>query len=182
MQKPAFSIIVITTDTFPAWRELRLRALRDHPDAFGQPYAMYAAVSLEDAHAQFQARHGEGSVIFGAFSGNELLGTIGIFREHRPKAAHQMTIVAMYVIPEARGTSVSDALVTAAIAEARATSGVLQIHLAVTSHNIAARKLYERHGFVRYGTEPRALLVNGQPYDEDHLVLILDDYAIWSHS
>jgi RimJ/RimL family protein N-acetyltransferase len=182
MPKPAVSIVVITTDTFSAWREMRLRALHDHPDAFGQPYASYAAIAFHDALAQFEARYDEGSVIFGAFSGNELSGTIGIFREQRPKAAHQMTIVAMYVIPEARGTGVSDALVTAAIAEARATSGVLQIHLAVASHNIAARKLYERHGFVRYGTEPRALLVDGQPYDEDHMVLILDNYAISSHS
>ncbi len=70
----------------------------------------------------------------------------------------------------------------AAIGAARRTIDILQIHLAVTSHNIAARKLYERHGFVRYGTEPRALLVNGQPYDEDHMVLILDDYAISPHS
>lgn len=174
----AIRITPITEETFPAWRELRLRALHDHPDAFGQPYDTYAAIPIEDALIQFQARRDEGSVIFGAFSGNDLAGTVGIFREQRPKAAHRMTIVAMYVAPEARGTGTADALVKAAIAHARATDGVLQIYLAVTSHNIAARKLYERHGFVRYGTDPRAKILDGHPLDQDLMVLIFDNYSV----
>ena len=171
-------IIPITDETFPAWRELRLRALRDHPDAFGQPYATYAALSPEDALAQFQARRDEGSVIFGAFLQNELVGTIGIFREQRPKSVHKVTIVAMYVAPEVRGTGTADALMGAAIDAARNMKDVLQVHLAVTSHNIAARKLYERNGFIRYSTEPRAEILDGRPLDQDHMVLILDDYPV----
>lgn len=175
---PPINIVPITDETFPAWRELRLRALVDHPDAFGQPYATYAAISPESALAQFQARRDEESVFFGAFSASELVGTVGIFREQRPKSVHKMTLVAMYVAPEARGTGTADALVQAAIAQARATDGVLQIHLAVTSHNIAARKLYERHGFIRFGIEPRAEIIDGRALDQDHMVLMFDNYPI----
>lgn len=175
----AYRIEVVTAETFPAWRTLRLRALRDHPDAFGQPYAAYAAVPPEVALAQFLARQESGlSRTFGAFVGETLVGTIGIFREERPKETHRMTIVAMYVAPEARGRGIADALMRAALERARTTDGVLQVHLAVTSHNVAARKLYERHGFVRYGTDPRALLVDGSPYDEDLMVCMLDDYLL----
>ena len=35
----------------------------------------------------------------------------------------------------------------------------------VTSNN-AARALYERRGYVCYGTEPKALRVEGRDYDE----------------
>lgn len=174
-----YRIEAVTAETFPAWRMLRLRALRDHPDAFGQPYAQYAAVPPEAALAQFLARQEGGlSRTFGAFVEEELAGTIGIFREERPKETHRMTIVAMYVAPEARGCGIADALMRAALDHARSTPGVLQVHLAVTSHNVAARKLYERHGFVRYGTDPRALLVDGTPYDEDLMVCMLDDYPL----
>ena len=174
-----YRLEVITAETFPAWRALRLRALRDHPDAFGQPYAQYAAVPPEAALAQFLARQVGGlSRTFGAFVGEELVGTIGIFREERPKETHRMTIVAMYVAPEARGRGIADTLMRAALERARTTDGVLQVHLAVTSHNVAARKLYERHGFVRYGTDPRALIVDGTPYDEDLMVCVLDGYPI----
>lgn len=175
----AIRITPITEETFPAWRELRLRALHDHPDAFGQPHADYKAIPLAASLAQFRERQATGlSFVLGAFSDDDLIGTVGIVREQRLKESHRMMIWGMYVAPEARGTGTADALVKAAIAQARATDGVLQIHLAVTAHNIAARKLYERHSFVRYGTDPRALRVNGQPYDEDLMVLIFDNYPI----
>lgn len=57
----------------------------------------------------------------------------------------------MYVAHEARGRGVGRALLLAAIERARALSGVEQIHLAVTTHNSAARALYVSVGFVAYG-------------------------------
>ena len=48
---------------------------------------------------------------------------------------------------------------------------VLQVHLAVTASNGAAVALYEHLGFIRYGTEPRALKVNGRYLDEHLMVL-----------
>ena len=54
---------------------------------------------------------------------------------------------------------------------ARARTRVEQVHLAVTANNAAAVALYEHLGFVRYGTEPRALRVNGRDLDEHLMVL-----------
>jgi RimJ/RimL family protein N-acetyltransferase len=41
-----------------------------------------------------------------------------------------------------------------------------RIQLTVVSSNDAARRLYERKGFVTYGIEPNALCVEGLRYDE----------------
>lgn len=183
MRKPAVSIVVITTDTFSAWREMRLRALHDHPDAFGQPHASYAAIAFRDALAQFEARRETGTVILGAFGNlGQLLGSLGVFRESGSRTAHRLIVWGMYVVPDVRGTGVADALVSAGLDKARLIDGIRQVHLTVTSHNIAARKLYERHGFVRWGTDPRAEIIDGVAFDLDHMVLILDDYAISSHT
>jgi ribosomal protein S18 acetylase RimI-like enzyme len=81
----------------------------------------------------------------------------------------------MYVAPEARGQRIGERLIEATVAFACTIDGVLQVHLAVTSHNTSAKRLYERMGFVRYGIDPRVLVVDGVGYDEDLMVLMLDD-------
>lgn len=80
----------------------------------------------------------------------------------------------MYVAPTVRGTGVGRRLVGAAIDHARRTDGVLQLHLTVASHNIAAITVYTRLGFTTYGQEPRSLRLPDRFVDEDMMVLMLD--------
>lgn len=165
----------ITPETFPAWRTLRLRALKEHPDAFGASWGWYAGLSETDSREHFAARQGPRSQVWGAFmEDGPLVGTVGMYCDDGPKMAHRAHIWGMYVAPEARGQGIGERLVEAAIAFAEGIDGILQIHLAVTSHNLAAKQLYERLGFVRYGVEPRVLIVDGVGYDEDLMVLMLD--------
>jgi len=42
----------------------------------------------------------------------------------------------------------------------------------VSSDNLGAKALYLGLGFVLYGTEPRAIRIDGRDYDEDHLVMV----------
>jgi len=56
-------------------------------------------------------------------------------------------------------------------ARAHAPARVEQVLPAVTAGNAAAVALYEHLGFVRYGTEPHALRVNGRDFDEHLMVL-----------
>ncbi|MBP6951184.1 MAG: GNAT family N-acetyltransferase [Alphaproteobacteria bacterium] len=63
----------------------------------------------------------------------------------------------------------ADQLVKAVIKHA--CQSVLQLHCTVITHNISALKLYQRHGFQVYGTEPRSLKVDEKFYDEHLMVL-----------
>lgn len=159
------------------WR-LRLRALREHPEAFGQPYDEAAAVPDAEAIERFRKGSIAGdNAVFGAFAPDgALVGMTGIVRERRPRNAHRMTIWGVYVAPEARGRGLGSAMLEAAITHARGTPGVLQIHLTVVRTNLIAARSYERAGFVRYGRVPRAEILNGVPVDDDLLVLMLDGY------
>jgi ribosomal protein S18 acetylase RimI-like enzyme len=166
----------ITNATFPAWRSLRLRALKEHPDAFGASWEWYAGLSEAETLEHFTSRQGSRSQVWGAFEGDgTLLGTVGLFCDDGPKTAHRAHIWGMYVAPEARGQRLGERLIAEAIAFALGLDGILQIHLAVTSHNAAAKRLYERMGFTTYGREPRVLIVEGVGYDEDLMVLLLDE-------
>jgi len=171
----------ITIDRFPACWQLRLRALRDHPDAFGQPFEEARTLSPNEAEGQFLTRWDSGdNRTFGAFDPDGApLGMIGVARETRRKQAHRVSFWGVYVIPEARGCGVSGKLLDHALDYARGVSGVLQVHIIAASHNQVAIRSYERAGFIRCGRLPRVdILPNGATVDDDLMVLMLDDYPV----
>jgi len=52
---------------------------------------------------------------------------------------------------------------------------VTQLNLGVSETTPGARALYEAVGFVVWGTEPRAMRVEGRYYDEIFMALALGD-------
>jgi RimJ/RimL family protein N-acetyltransferase len=110
-------------------------------------------------------------VTYGAFSGDTLIGMASYIPERRAKTRHKATLVAVYIKPAWRKTGVGRAMVEAIIAHARQQRVILQCNAAM--HNLPARRLYHALGFVQYGIERDALLINGQSFDEELLMLDL---------
>lgn len=155
------------------FRTVRLRALREEPEAFGSSYAEQVDRPL--AYFEERLRPTAERVTLGAFDGDILVGTVTFTRETGAKDQHKGVITTMYVTPEARGRGLGRALLLAAIEQARATPGVEQVHLGVVSRMAAARALYASLGFIAYGMEPHALkLGDGDYLDEELMVLWLN--------
>lgn len=160
----------------PLYRELRLEALRESPEAFASSYEEER--TREASHfAERCAQTGPGRV-FGAFApagGEErLLGMAGIYWAPRPKLRHKAHVWGVFVRPSARGRGCGRELLAALTAYARTLEHVRQLHLGVSSGNAAALRLYRACGFEVYGTEPRALIVGGRALDERLMVRFLD--------
>ena len=83
-------------------------------------------------------------------------------------------IVGVYVAAEQQGRGYGRALVTAALERARRISGLSIIQLTVTTTNQPAISLYKSIGFETYGTEPRAMFVDGQYIEEYLMGMMLD--------
>jgi RimJ/RimL family protein N-acetyltransferase len=167
----------LEADDWDAFWALRLRALAEHPDAFGSELDETLAAGEQAARERFAPLQDDPvNQIFGAFDQEgTLAGVAGILGNDHRKMRHRVFVWGVYVVPEARGTGVGKALMGACVDHARATPGVLQVHLTVASHNAAAIAIYERCGFVRYGREPRSLILpDGREIDEDLMVLMLD--------
>ena len=173
---PPVRIVPITLDLLERCWQLRLRALHDHPEAFGQPYEEAAALSAIDVQRTFETFWDfEDNQVFGAVAADEnVVGMTGVAGWNRPKTRHRMDIWGVYVAPEHRGHGIADRLLEAAIEHARSIEGVLQLHLQAVSSNLAAIRSYERAGFVRWGRMPRADIIDGQSLDNDFMVLMLD--------
>lgn len=167
-------IRTLTDSDAELYWSVRLRALREHPDAFGTSYESARTMSIETVVDAFRTRWAtDTSFVLGAIDDNNLVGTVSCFREQGPKEQHKAVIVAMYVVPEARGRGLGRALMIEAITRARAWPGVEQIHLSVVTSNTPARNLYTSLGFEVYGLERRALKIDGHYFDEEHMVLYL---------
>ena len=148
----------------PAFRDLRLAALLDTPEAFvashveeqDQPMAFF-----EDRLIQRP-----GHAVFGAFAEGALAGTAGLARAATIQLAHKCNLWGLYVAPSARGQGVARALLEAALVHARETPGVAKVTLSVDSANVAAIALYESLGFVVFAREADAVRLHGQSRDD----------------
>jgi ribosomal protein S18 acetylase RimI-like enzyme len=148
------------------YRKIRLEALRASPEAFGSTYELEAQRPIE-AFAERLA----GSIVFGAYLGDEIVGMVGIAGGQGPKERHKAFLWGMYVRADMTGKGVGRALVEAILEAAPA--GIEQITLAVVKENAAAQALYQRLGFTVYGAEPRALKIGDHYADEILMVKFL---------
>jgi RimJ/RimL family protein N-acetyltransferase len=152
-----------------AYRELRLTALATSSEAFGSSYDEEARLSMHSFRTHVVS---DGpNVIFGALAGSQLVGMAGFVANQRLKRRHKGTLWGVFLMPEWRGCGLGDRLVGRVIEHA--TAHVLILQAAVTMTNQRARQVYARLGFVPYGVERQALLIDGTFYDDELLALDL---------
>ena len=168
------NIRALTEDDAKDFRRLRLRALKEHPEAFGSSYQTESALPLQEVAGRLRrASESPDDFTLGAYRQAELVGMVGFFRQRNDKERHKGSIRGMYVPFEEQGKGVGRALLTQAVERARLLAGLEQVGLAVVARNKRARSLYASLGFETYGVEPNALFVDGEYLDEELMVLRL---------
>jgi RimJ/RimL family protein N-acetyltransferase len=165
------SLRILTAADAAAFRALRLRALKEHPDAFTSSYEEDAGKPLSATEQRISGE--DGNVFWGAFVDGAICGMVGLLREPRIKNRHKGDIVAMYVAPESGRRGIGAALLQAVIDHARSVVGLEQLVLSVTRSNEAARQLYLAAGFTTFGVEPRAIKVAGVYFDKERMIFFL---------
>ncbi|MFG3256155.1 GNAT family N-acetyltransferase [Streptomyces sp. NPDC048172] len=142
------TVRVLDEADWALYRRVRLAALADAPEAFGSTLARESAFT----DVRWRERLAGGGV-FLAEGPEGPRGLAGVLR-HGPEGAGHLTghLVSMWVAPEARGTGTADQLVTFALDRASAW-GLRAMSLDVATGNVAAERLYARHGFVRTDAE-----------------------------
>lgn len=128
-----------------AYRDMRLAALLDSPDAFGSTHASEAMRTDEDWSARLQAAADSGKDrAFLAFDGDTACGLVWCkLAAAEPGVAD---IFQMWVAPTSRGLGAGRALLQAALDWARSL-GMQRVRLGVTDQNTPAMRLYLAQGF-----------------------------------
>lgn len=147
-----------------AFQALRLRALQEHPEAFGSSYEEESIMSADRFREGYKKCD-----VFGSFIDHALVGCAGFFVQSPIKMHHRGVLFSMYIAPPYRNQGIANLLVKTVIDHAK--KSVLQLHVTVVTTNQSALSLYERNGFIIYGTEPRSLKIGNHFYDEHMMIL-----------
>ncbi|MGQ5260022.1 GNAT family N-acetyltransferase [Micromonospora sp. ZYX-F-536] len=133
---------VLTPHEWPTWRELRLAALTEAPDAFG------ARLSDWQGDGDREERWRNRLSIPGSHNLVAVLDgrPVGMASGVPTPDPLVMELISMWVCPEARGHGVGHRLVDA-VAQWAKELGAHQVRLNVAPHNTAATTLYRRSGF-----------------------------------
>jgi ribosomal protein S18 acetylase RimI-like enzyme len=160
------TIRALRPDEPELYREIRLQALRLHPEAFGASFQEESARPLA-----FFVQRLTANTVFGGFLGQSLMGTAGFMPQAGAKSMHKSHMWGMYVRQSARGSGLARLLVAAVLDHATRHAEIIQ--LSVAAENIAAQRLYAAAGFQPYGLEVRSLKVEGRYLDEVLMVKLL---------
>ncbi len=159
-------IRVLSEDDLEDYTELRLRALKEEPEAFGASYEESSKLSREEVADRLASS--DDGFILGAFdeSTGLLLAMVGFYRNRPAKMKHKGAVWGMYTVPEARGLGVGRALMVELIERAKVIDGLETLLITVVVENKAAYKLYKSLGFKEYAIECGALKVDDKYLDE----------------
>lgn len=166
-------IRLVNSDEMPVVWKLWVRALHDHPQAFGAPYEWASSVTDEQSRDLLRNIEASEGFLLGAWVDDAPVGMLHFSRQQGEKFRHKGDIGAVYVIPEQRGGGIAKALISAAVEQAKTMAGLVVIGLSVNRENTAAIKTYEACGFVGYGVEPKGMRVEGQAIDLLHMTLVV---------
>lgn len=151
---------------------LRLESLQDSPHSFLSSYEDEKK-SGPDFYENILKKDNIDNVIFGAFVEDQLVGIVGIYQSKFRRLKHKANLWGAYVKSDKRGMGIAKQLMLTAINHARDKMNCILIILCVRTNNDAARKLYQSLGFVKWGTEPKSILIDDKFFDEDHMILML---------
>jgi len=152
----------------PHWRDLRLEALAEFPHVFRTTAEEQRRRAAADDRAQLAQGRWRG-----LFRSDRLIGIAALVPNSYHASAHRFELSGFYVAAELWGTEAAQNFIDILIADVRRKGG-LQIEINVASDNARAIRFYERNGFEKFGTRPRAILSEDVVLDEFFYVCMLD--------
>jgi RimJ/RimL family protein N-acetyltransferase len=131
----------------------------------------------DDFGKEFPTKDRNDSFTLGAYIDGELAGVVSFARDgiDREKLRHKGILFRMYVSKDFRGQGVAKKLIEELIHRVKEIRDIEQINLTVIANNTNAKTLYEKMGFVSFGSEANAVKWKGKYFTEDQMVLSIKE-------
>jgi RimJ/RimL family protein N-acetyltransferase len=129
----------------------------------------------DDFNTAFPTNDQNDSFTLGAYDMNTLVGVVSFERDgkNREKLRHKGILFRMYVAENFRGKGIAKQLIEELLKHVKKIKDIEQINLTVIANNTNAKKLYEKLGFITFGSEKNAIKWKGEYFTEDQMVLTL---------
>lgn len=165
------NVVELNSENAQEYLELRKVSEIELPQYVG-PSAERELMSGNEGIAKIISSYAlEGTILFGAFSEEKLVGVIAVSRRLSPKFKHRAFIWGMYISNKFRQLKVGALLLSHVKNWAGNHPEVNVLWLQVTESNTPAISFYKKHGFEIYGTEPQSLFTQGE-YHNTHYMQI----------
>ena len=139
------SIKILEPKDSPAYRELRIEALKKYPEYFGSGYEQQVKLERLYFERLIEENSPKGCMV-GAYMDNHLVGICGITYETQV-LANAGEIIQMYVKAEYQNQGIGKQLMLN-IKEACRSTSISTILLEVVKDNLSAIKVYEQSGYL----------------------------------
>lgn len=177
MTPAAPTIRPLTTADAPAYRALRLSALKTNPESYLATYESESQKSVETMAWELrQWTQPPANGYYGLFlqsqpSGeNHLVGYAQLDQIFMPKQRHIAYLYNLYIDPAHRGQGYATKLIEHLSSLARETAGVERLFITCNRHNTAAQALYQKLGFRQYALREKSVKWQGEYDDELEMV------------
>lgn len=133
----------LTPDDWATWRSMRLAALADAPEAFGSRFEDWVDADEGRWRARLSLPGAVDLLAYDTAAGEP----VGMATGTPVADGEGAQLISMWVAPSARGYGVA-ALLIDAVARWASDAGAPTLQLSVMRDNDAARRAYEKNGFV----------------------------------
>jgi RimJ/RimL family protein N-acetyltransferase len=142
-------VLVLSSEDWQLWRELRRAALAESPAAFGSTLEQWSGAG--DTEQRWRARLESVALNLVLRVYGEPAGMVSATA---PTSEGTVELISMWVAPTARGRGVGDEAIDRVLTWAHSEFRGTRVALSVKPGNQPARRLYRRHGFTDAGPSP----------------------------
>jgi ribosomal protein S18 acetylase RimI-like enzyme len=163
---PDLTIRLLATDDVAIYRELRLQALNENPEAYISTFEVENKKPLSSFIYEISvSKQMPLWGYYGLFLDQDLIGFCQISRSPAPKKLHVAYLYNLYLVPKHRGKGWAKKLVTELL-EKIESQDVERVFITYLAKNESARKFYNHLGFKECGVKPKAIK-DGDEYDDE---------------
>jgi len=148
---------------------LRKESEIEYPQYVGPSAERELIAGTDNISSTMDSYSEEGTIIFGAFHNQELVGVLALSRRLSPKFKHRAFIWGMYIYKSYRKSNVGSLLINYVKDWSAKNDEINVLWLQVTETNKPAVSFYKKHGFITYGTEPMALFTQDKYHDVHYM-------------
>lgn len=150
------------------FKQIWLQALRSTPSSYASVLQDWQDLPDEEWNRRLA------DPVFGAFSGCDPIGLMGLIRKHPAKLRHRAVVVMAYVREDYRRMGTASGLLQHVSSFAKS-EGILQLELCVSAENTPAIEFYGRQHFSQLCKLPSGLIEDGRHISEVQMLRALGD-------
>jgi RimJ/RimL family protein N-acetyltransferase len=140
----------LTTQDWEAFRQIRLRALREHPDVY---LVSYKDAAARPEHEWQELLDGKGKCVFGLYDSDKIIGFAAVFTWWKDSSGQSGILGMDYIDPLYRGRRLSKVLYQARIDWAKQHQPFKRLVISHREGNEASRRANQSFGFKFIGKE-----------------------------